>query len=150
MNNKKIPTFLKVIFELMAIGLVIYSGVNIFNNIKYAIYSVRTSGNIMNMTSKMVSVPRGRHGTTQVKYFNVHVTFLTLEDGHKIEIIREAGSGSPDYSIGDTVSIDYIPGDPYNARISFRPIWFYPLTCMLVGIGLLYLFWYKGVFILHK
>lgn len=101
-------------------GLIVLGGVAMgLGNLRHALYGERAEGIVIDMK---------REGDMYAP-----VVRFRLPDGELREV-RDLGSGAPDFSAGDPVTVLYMPEDPEDFRLdTFERLWMVPI--ILVGFG---------------
>lgn len=105
-------------------GLVVAGGLALgFGSLRYVLYGDRVDGVV-------TAIERNGDMYSPVVRFRV--------PGGTLREVKDSGSGAPDFSVGDTVDILYMPQNPESFRIStFERLWLTPL--FVTGFGAFWL-----------
>ncbi|HEX8397390.1 MAG TPA: DUF3592 domain-containing protein [Pyrinomonadaceae bacterium] len=112
-----------------AIGSVFMTGavMKIIGNIFFLRLSQKAIGTVVYLKTARVRSRRSH---------NVYLPVIEFEPvaNHKIRITATVGSNPPDYQIGDTLTVRFLPKRPGGGKIhSFWEMWFLPALFFTVG-----------------
>jgi hypothetical protein len=123
-----------------AVGLIFIAGaaVKIAGNVFFLRLAKKTIGTVVGFQTGLTS---DRHTV----YLPV-VEFSPVAE-HKVQITSTVGANPPDYRIGDSVEVRFMPKKPHAGRIySFSEMWILPLIFLVIGLIVLG----TGFFLLPK
>lgn len=105
-------------------GLVVASGLALgFGSLRYVLYGDRADGLV-------TAIERSGDMYSPVVQFRV--------PGGSLREVKDSGSGAPDFSVGDTVAVLYMPENPESFRLgTFDRLWLMPL--FVTGFGAFWL-----------
>lgn len=122
----RIARYASIFFIVIGIGLLIGAAVSFQKTHTLIQQGITTEGTVLKLNREIDS-------EGDVFYYPL-ISFVT-EAGQEIRFESKLGSGSPDYTEGQTVAILYTPEKPTDARINdFQNLYFLPLV--LGGLGL--------------
>jgi hypothetical protein len=112
-----------------AIGSVLMTGavMKIIGNIFFLRLSQKAIGTVVYLKTARVRSRRS---------YNVYLPVVEFEPvaNHRIRITATVGSNPPDYQIGDTLTVRFLPKRPGGGKIhSFGEMWFLPALFFTVG-----------------
>jgi hypothetical protein len=127
------------IFFILGSGCLLYASVLLVKNILFLKNSASATGTVIDFH---------RHRGNKFTTYAPIVTFTT-SDGRSFKFRSQVGGDENDYSIGQQVTVLYMPADPMNAEIkAFSPLWF-PVMALTV-IGLFFVAFSGGMMALLK
>ena len=115
------------------VGLILATGavMKIIGNIFFLRLSQKAIGTVVYLKTPRVRSRRSH---------NVYLPVIEFEPvaNHKIRITATVGANPPDYQIGDTLTVRFLPKRPGGGKIhSFWEMWFLPALFFTVGAAVL-------------
>ena len=116
-----------IIFCTVGLVLTIGAVMKIIGNIFFLRLSQKAIGTVVYLKTARVRSRRSH---------NVYLPVVEFEPvaNHKIRITATVGANPPDYQIGDTLTVRFLPKRPGGGKIhSFWEMWFLPLLFFMIG-----------------
>ena len=116
-----------IIFSTIGSVLMIGAVMKIIGNIFFLRLSQKAIGTVVYLKTARVRSRRSH---------NVYLPVVEFEpaSNHKIRITATVGTNPPDYQIGDTLTVRFLPKRPGSGKIhSFWEMWFLPLLFFTIG-----------------
>jgi hypothetical protein len=125
-----------LVFVLVGMGMLALAGFFTVGTLRFLDPSVRVQGTI----TALLPVPRSSNdqnsGNTQITYAP-QFSFADAS-GKTVTVTSRNSSNPPEFEVGESVFILYVPGDPEEARIdSFWQLWALPVILGSVGTSFL-------------
>ncbi len=137
-NGPKVENIILSIFTGVAALMLIIAGIASFNNIVKISREESASGRVLEVISRREYV---NEQDRVIEEYYYPVVEYTSKEGkyHKVQV--KEGSSSPEYEVGDEVTVLYNPERPLDARIksvgSSTLMWILPGITGILGIAFL-------------
>ena len=137
-NGPKVENIILTVFTGIAVLMLLIAGIASFSNITKMGREASAPGTVVDMIQKREYVNQQDRIIEEYYY---PVVDYTSQDGKSHHVQLKEGSSSPEYEVGDEVTVLYNPDRPLDARIksvgSAALMWILPGITGILGIAFL-------------